>query len=208
MIGYGSVGTGPRIFLLLLLILVLAFGGLIWFDYLGIVDVKDVLSPVFSLVGLRGRTRVEQLEDPLLLDRERLEKQWEALELRAEELDNREAAVEEREAELLAMAEELDEREEALEQRENSFNERLAQYENRSRNIRTVAQDLSNMPPEQAVARLEAMDDQLVIDILRSARQLAEEQGEASLVPFWLSMMPPERAATLSRKAVLKPDQS
>jgi flagellar protein FlbB len=207
MIGYGSVGTGPRIFLLLLLILVLAFGGLIWFDYLGIVDVKDLLSPVFSLVGLRGRTQVEQLEDPLLLDRERLDKQWEALELRAEELDNREAAVEEQEAELLAMVEELEEREAALEQRENSFNERLAQYENRSRNIRTVAQDLSNMPPEQAVARLEAMDDQLVIDILRSARQLAEEQGQASLVPFWLSMMPPERAATLSRKAVLKPDQ-
>ena len=46
-----------------------------------------------------------------------------------------------------------------------------------------------------------AMDSDMdVIDILRMAEENARVAGEQSLVAFWLSLMPPERSATLVRK--------
>ena len=47
---YSSVGAGFRVVILLLLVAVLVLGGLVWFDYLGIVDAQGLLSPVFTLI--------------------------------------------------------------------------------------------------------------------------------------------------------------
>ena len=38
-------------FVLILIIIILVIGGLLWFDYLGIVRVKNVFSPVYKLMG-------------------------------------------------------------------------------------------------------------------------------------------------------------
>jgi flagellar protein FlbB len=61
------------------------------------------------------------------------------------------------------------------------------------------------MPPERAVGILAAMDDQDVIDVLTKTDELAEAGGSASIVPYWLSLMDPQRAAELSRKMVARP---
>ena len=45
-----------------------------------------------------------------------------------------------------------------------------------------------------------AMDDQDVIDVLRVTEEQAAEAGEVSLVAYWLSLMPSDRAAVLQRK--------
>ncbi len=198
---YGGMGSGARILALLLLVLVLAAGGLIWFDFLGLVEAESLLGPVRRVVGLQVITPVENAEDPLLLDRERLAKDREAVEQIRAELDKRERelkGLEERSAEI---REQLAEKEKAIQEREKSFNERLAAFENRRVNLDQNARYLVGMPPEKAVAMLLAMtNDTDVIDILRTAEEIARQEGEDSIVSYWLSLMPPERSSAIVRK--------
>jgi flagellar protein FlbB len=49
------------------------------------------------------------------------------------------------------------------------------------------------------------MDDQDVIDVFLKTDELAEAGGTMSIVPFWMSLMEPQRAADLSRKMVSRP---
>ena len=195
---YGGVGAGFRIVILILLIGVLVLGGLVWFDYLGIVDARRTLAPVFALFGAK-RMQIDA-EDPLLLEKERLAKQMEALAVRAEELASREQQLSGREQELAQKMEQVQEREKAAEEREKLFNERLKAFENRRVNLKQNAVYLVGMPPDKAVKILLAMEDQDVIDLFRVTEEQAAEAGEVSLVAYWLSLMPAERAAALKRK--------
>ena len=202
MADYSGVGAGFRIVILLLLVGVLVLGGLIWFDYLGILDARRTLAPVFSLFGAR-KPEVEA-EDPLLLEKERLAKQMEALAVRSEELATLEQQLKAREAELGQKIEQVQEREKAVEDREKLFNERAKAIENRRDNIKRNAVYLVGMPPDKAVKILLEMEDQDVIEILRITEEQAQEAGEVSLVAYWLSLMPADRAATLQRKMTRK----
>ena len=201
-----SANTGYRMIVLILLIAILGLGGLLWFDYLGLMDVRERLHPVFSFFGLATPDQVEDSGSPLLLDQARLEKLQEELDRREASLAELEATLQGREEELAQIAEALEEREETLTSREKSFNEIVKQYENKSANLRQAAQYFAGMPPESAVERLVAMDDQDVIDILRMTERLAEEAGEVSVVSYWLSLMPADRAAVLNRKMLKKPE--
>lgn len=198
MMEYSSVGAGFRIVILLLLVAVLLLGGLVWFDYLGIVDAGSLLAPVFTLI--RGEKVVVDAEDPLLLEKERMAKQLEALAIRSEELDAWEQELDSARAEINQMVEQLEEREKAVEDREKVFNERLQAFENRRVNLRRNSEYLVGMPPESAVKILLQMDDQDVIDIFRMTEEQARDAGEVSLVSYWLSLMPADRAAALQRK--------
>ena len=200
-----GIRPGPRIFVLFLLIVALVFGGLLWFDYLGIINAKDTIAPVLSLLRIRTRTPIDDVEAPELLDEQRLEKQWEALALRAEEQDRREEAVVQQEAEVQQKLESLKEMEKALEEREKSFNERTSQYDNKRANLEQSSAYLVGMPPDNAVEILRRMEDQDVINLLRTTEELAQAAGEDSIVSYWLSLMDPERAAVLQRKMVKRP---
>ncbi|WP_020612479.1 periplasmic-type flagellar collar protein FlbB [Sediminispirochaeta bajacaliforniensis] len=199
--------TGARIFVLVLLIIVLIFSGLLWFDYLGLIQVKPLFAPVLHMVGVDVPEEPPEAQnlDTLMLEKERLAKQLEALDIRDEELDRRESGLDTREAEIEQKLEVLQERENGLKEQENSFNQRLKLYENKRANLRQAAQYYVGMPPQQAVDRLLEMDDQDVIDILRTVEEIAQESGEASTVSYWLSLMPADRAAVLSRKMIVKP---
>ena len=199
---YSPVGMGFRILILLLLVVVIALGGLVWFDYLGVIDAREVLAPVLRLVR-RQQVQVDA-EDPLLLEKERLAKQIEALALRSEELSSWQAELATREAELTQKIEQLQSREEALNDQEKVFNERVEAFDNRRDNLRQNAEYLVGMPPEEAVKILLQMEDQLVIDLFRTAEEQARAEGETSLVAYWLSLMPADRAATLQRKMARK----
>ncbi|MBN1698342.1 MAG: flagellar protein FlbB [Spirochaetales bacterium] len=188
----------------MLLIILLAVGGFIWFDYLGLIDGKDVLAPVLTLFGLHGRTQILDIEDPYLLERERLKKQLEGLELLEEEFDKRAGEIKEKEAEISQMIVDLEEQEKALVERENSFNERIEAYDKRRRNLELSSDYLVGMQPDKAVKILLEMDDMDIIDIFRITEERAEEAGEVSLVAYWLSLMPRERAAELNRKMARK----
>ena len=206
-----------RVIVLIFLILILLGGGIVWFDYLNVIDAKSVLGPVYDklrgvpLVGRvlpsgAGRTQAPASEEiPINLDAERFAVQMEALELRNMELDKQEQDLQNRKGQIEQMAQELEDRQKALDERENSFNALVSDAEIKDRTVERNAINLTNMPPERAVGILAAMDDQDVIDVLRKTDQLAQAAGSSSIVPYWLSLMDPQRAAELSRKMVSRP---
>ena len=213
----GRIHILGRIIVLIFLILIIAGGGIIWFDYLNVIDAKNVLAPVYNtlrgvpLIGRivpagAGRTQAPvTAEAPLNLDDERFAVRMDALELRNLEMDKEEQDLENRKGQIEQMAQELEERQKAQDERENSFNALVQDAETKDKTVEQNAINLTNMPPERAVGILAAMDDQDVIDVLRKTDQLAQAAGTSSIVPYWLSLMDPKRAADLSRKMVSRP---
>jgi flagellar protein FlbB len=203
---YSRGGGMAKIFFLLVLIIALIVGGLAWLDFLGILDVKDQLAPITSLFGVEPRTEVQAPFSPMLLDADRLEKERESvaierrgLESRAEELDLREAEVRQKESEVA-------EREESLDEKQNSLSEAIRQYDNKVANLEQTARYMMGMPPVDAVAIMEEYDVLDLVDLLRTSERLSREAGEASLVAYWLSIMPDrQRAAEIQSLLVEKP---
>ena len=196
-------------FVLILIILILISGGLLWFDYLGIIHVKSVFSPVYKLLGKEPQTSVTSTQsDPLTanLDEDRLNKQLQAIDIRMEELDKRESDLESSEKQNAQVAAELAEREKNQEEREKTFNLTVKKYDDKEVNIEQIANNLNGMRPEAAVGILVAMDDQIVIDVLRKVEEMAAENGTMSMGSYWLSLMPSDRAAEIQRKMLSKPE--
>ncbi|MDR2718099.1 MAG: flagellar protein FlbB [Treponema sp.] len=195
-----------RVIVLLLLVAVLGAGGILWFDYLNIIDAKAVLSPLSRFIGRQERSQPKTTpEEYLNLDAERLAVRIEALNLRNMEVDTRQKDLDSRYGEIEQMAQELEERQKTLDERENSLRAQAADADSRDRNIEENARILNGMPPERAVGIMSAMDDQDVIDVLRKSEELARAAGSTSLVPYWLSLMEPQRAAELQRKMAGRP---
>jgi flagellar protein FlbB len=196
-----------RIVVLLLLIVAMAGGGLVWFDYLNLIDVKTTLAPLYRLIGREGRTQgAVQGDEFINLDAERLAVRLEALDLRSLEMERQEQTIAGRRGEVELMAQELEARQKALEDRENSFNAAVEEAETRLRNVEQNSRQLTGMPPQAAVAIIAAMNDQDAIDVLRMTDDIARREGSQSLVPYWMSLMQPERVAELQRKMTNRPE--
>lgn len=200
-------GIGKTIFLLFLIIIMI-MGSLLWFDYLGVINAKKIFSPVYKVFGLAPQSSVTATTSKPFtadLDDDRLAKRIEALDIRKQELDKRESDVSKAESENEAIAKELEERKKSQDEREKTFNNQLKKFDDRDRNIETIVTYLNSMPPATAVAELEAMADQDIIDILRKADTLAEGSKSASMSSVWLMNMKAERAAAVQRKMANKP---
>jgi flagellar protein FlbB len=188
------------------MIVAVAAGGLVWFDYLGVVDVKTALAPMYRFFGLEGRTQPPVKDDaPLNLDAERLAVLIEADELRRREAEKQAEALDVRRTELEQMAAELETRQKGLDEREQSMADSASLAERRSQNIEQNARYLTGMPPENAVAILGAMSDQDAIDAIKKTEEIARAEGAASIVSVWFQMMNAERAADLQRKMADRP---
>jgi flagellar protein FlbB len=195
-----------RVIVLLLLIAILAAGGIVWFDYLNVIDAKTLMAPALELVGLAPRTQPELPENSIIsLDAERFAVRLEALELQKLELIQREEAIAADEGEILQKAQELEDRQKMLDDRENSIIIKEQETDNRSTNIERIVRNLNGMPPERAVAILAEMNDQDAIDVLRKTEEIAASEGTTSMGPYWLSLLPPEQVAELQRKMAGKP---
>ena len=204
----GNGGLGKSIFLLIL-IAILVLGGLLLFDYLGVIHAKRVFAPVYKLFGLAPQTSVTATTSKPLtadLDEDRLAKRIEALDIRTQELDKRETDIKKIEEQNEAIAKELEERKNSQDEREKTFNNQVKKYDDRNTNIETIANYLNSMPPKTAVEELLSHDDQDIIDILRKADELAAASKTTSLSSVWLMNMPAERAATIQRKMANKPE--
>jgi flagellar protein FlbB len=198
-----------RSILLLLLVIILSVGGIIWFDFLNVIDAKTVLAPIYRFIPFvpgEGRTQPVIGPDELInLDAERLTIRLEALELRNMEMDTRQRDLDSRFGEIVQMAQELEERQNALDERENSLRAQALDAENKDRNVEQNARYLTGMPPQNAVNILAALDDQDAIDVIRKTEEIAQAEGTVSIVAFWFSLMEPARAAELQRKMAGRP---
>jgi len=198
-----------RTIVLLLLIAILSAGGIIWFDYLNVIDAKSVLAPLYERIPFApGIGRIQPKTQPeriLELNAERLEIRLEALELLNLEMDTKKRDLDNRYGEIEQMAQELEERQKALDDQENSLKRRDQDAENKDRNVEQNARYLTGMPPQAAVGIIARLDDQDAIDVLRKTEEIAQAEGTVSIVSFWFSIMDPGRAAELQRKMASRP---
>ena len=195
-----------KILALLLLILVMAAGGVFWFDHLHVIDARTVLAPVYRVFGLDARTQPRLADDEVVsIDAERIAMLMYAVDLRDAELDSRERDLDFRRIQIEQMAQELEERQRLLDDMENSLRALAADAENRSRNVEQNARYLTGMPPANAVSIISELDDQYIVDVFRMTEQIAQAEGAMSLVSVWLSMMEPARAAEIQRRMVAGP---
>lgn len=202
-----SRGVGiAQIIFLVILIIALSIGGLVWLDFLGIIDVKDRLAPVTALFGVRPRAEVEEPFSPMLLDADRLAKERQAISIERNSLQSREKDLDLREAEVSQKESELAEKERSLEERQNSLIEAVSQYDNKVANLEQTARYMMNMPPADAVAIMDEYEVRNLVDLLRTSERLSRKDGAQSLVPYWLSLMSDRnRAAEIQRMLVEKP---
>ncbi|MDR3284493.1 MAG: flagellar protein FlbB [Treponema sp.] len=200
-------GIGKIISLLLLLV-ILVLGGLVWFDYLGVINIKPQLAPLYRLLGMEAQAgAVQPSGSPFVsnLDDDRFAKRIEALEFRTEELDKRDSDLSQMEATTTQIVQELEERRISLEEQEKTFNNTVKMYDDRIVNIEQQVRYFTGMTPQNAVDIMLEMDDQDIIDILRKAGEL----GSESMAAYWLSLMAQgehaDRAAQIQRKMLGKP---
>lgn len=210
--GRNAVSRGKTVgksIILIILIIILVLLGLMWFDYIGIIQAKKIFSPVYKLLHLQPQTTVADSSPNDLaeadLDNDRFAKRLEALDIRTEELDKREADIQSGEENNAQVAQELEDQKKAQEEREKTFNSQVKMNDDRDRNIEQIVQNLNGMQPVKAVAILEEMDDQDIIDVLRRAEIDANAAGTSSMGAYWLSLMKAERAAEIQRKMANKP---
>jgi len=198
-----------RAIVLLLLIVIMSVGGIIWFDFLNVIDAKTVLAPVYRFIpfipgGGRSQPKVEP-DELINLDAERLAIRLEALDLREQEMGIQRRDLDNQYGEIAQMAQELEERQKALDERENSLRAQALYAENKDRNVEQNARYLTGMPPQNAVGIIAALDDQDAIDVLRKTEEIAQAEGTTSIVSYWFSLMDPARAAELQRKMAGRP---
>jgi flagellar protein FlbB len=197
-----------RTIVLLLLVIILSLGGIIWFDFLNVIDAKHILSPIYRHVPFvgEGRTQPRIAPDELInLDAERLAIRLEALELRDMEISLRERNLNTQFEEIGQMAQELELRQKMLEEWQITLDRGGQDAENKDRNIEQNARYLTGMPPQSAVNIIAALDDQYAIDVIRKTEEIAQAEGTNSVVSFWFSLMEPDRAAELQRKMAGRP---
>lgn len=187
----------------------MALGGLLWFDYLGVVNARSLFSPLYKAMGKEPQTSdTSTSSKPIVadLDQDRINKQLEAIEIQRQELSRREEDVAQREKLNEQIATELSNREKSQEEREKTFKQNIKKYDDKNVNIEQIAANLNGMAPQNSVSILLAMDDQVVIDVLRKVEEIAKRTGTASMGSYWLSLMPAERAAEIQRKMLSKPE--
>ena len=196
-----------RFFVMLLLVAVMAIGGLIWFDYLGLIEAKHIppISWVYGWFFADDVRSDQRIDEDIDLDAERYAMRLEHLDLRKREMEQKEREIDNINNEIEQKAQELESRQKELDDRENSLKAQVEDAENKERNIEQNARYLTGMPPDQAVARISGMEDQDIIDVFRKTEELARAEGRMSLVSVWLSRMDPARAAELLRKMALRP---
>ncbi|MEJ5274012.1 MAG: hypothetical protein WH035_07765 [Spirochaetota bacterium] len=182
-------------FLLILLIIVL-LAVVYWFNYLGLVNLPRAYSKIISRVP--GISYGKDINDPFLLEKEFFDKLKISYESQFNQLKQFENELKAKEEQANEKEKAIAELEASLKEKEENIYRKLKEYDDYKENIKKEAIQFINMPPQEAVKILNNMDILKVVDILRAMDEYFKSIGETSLVPYLVSLMPPERAAKLS----------
>ncbi|OQY40034.1 MAG: hypothetical protein B6229_02475 [Spirochaetaceae bacterium 4572_7] len=201
-----TAGMIGKSILLLLLIVILIIGGIIWFDFLGVMDKGKTLDFITTKIGLDSSAPVEDDENSIyLLDAVRLVKERDVIDRREIALKSREEAILLDEAKNKQMLEELKEKESAIDDKEKSLTDALGRYDDEQKNLETTVAYLAALPPQKAVDIMLNYPILKVVDTLRAEDEIAERDGRAANSSVWIMFMDPKRAAEVQDMMIKKP---
>ncbi|AHH08251.1 flagellar protein [Borrelia anserina] len=183
------------------LFLVIFFLGFSFFlvDLFGIYHTRDYL-PVY-IRALLFREDTESLEyTNISLDEIRMIKEKEAIYIKSQQVEKLREELKKREDSLNKLEAELNQKQKDLDLKQKVIDDIVNKYRDEDTNFAQAALYLINMPPEDAVKRLEELNDEIAISYMRKVEDMAKKEGRASIVPYWLSLMDSKKAAVLIRK--------
>lgn len=181
----------PLIFLNLILVVILLF----ILDHFGVFSWRKLLST--SKPQVNAETRI--VEDPFLLEKEELRKQWLVLTEKERLYDEKVGEIKQKDQVLEEKLKEADNQIKIAKDMQQKQQDLKKQYEDRTTNVRDLASKIGNMPPKDGVALLERMDSPLAVDVIRQMDAIARENDKKSITDYLLSIMDKEKASTLVR---------
>ncbi|HOU85802.1 MAG TPA: hypothetical protein PK158_13255 [Spirochaetota bacterium] len=187
-----QVSEKSKIIFLFLIIVFLLGVGVLWLDYMGLINLTKTAS-MFN----KEEASVLYADDdePSLMKLEELEKNKEQLKERTEDLDRREALLLEQEKSSNTDKEKIQEMRAGIELERKKLENEKNKYSGYKKNIGDLAQKIESMPPKEAVAIMINWDDPLIIDVLRQIDQNALDAGAMSVTSYLISLMPKEKAS-------------
>ena len=196
------MGQWIKVAILLLINIAIAGSTLYFLDYMRVINVLSIANQITK----RDVSAPLRVEDTLLLEKEELNKKWELLTIKELELSNQDQSI---------LASNLDlatEKTKLQDEREAFLNEQiLVDLEKQEQNtydikITDVATQISGMPPQTAAELLNLQDDLQVVDVFKKMDQIAVAAGQASTVPFLLTLIEREKAARIQTLMLVSPD--
>nr|WP_267510534.1 flagellar protein [Borreliella bavariensis] len=185
---------------MLFLIVVLFFFVLFFIDFLGMYNTKRYF-PEFVRTKFLGETSlVFDHNSNIILDEARLVKEREAIDIKNQQIEKLKEDLKFKEDSLNKLEFELKQKQKDLDLKQKVIDDIINKYNDEEANILQAAVYLMNMPPEDAVKRLEDLNPELAISYMRKIEELSKKEGRLSIVPYWLSLMDSKKAAVLIRK--------
>ena len=191
-----NISNRAKIFYLILLILFIIGFGVVWMDYIGLLDISSFAD---RFRGEPGLVTEAQDDEPSLVEREEFDKEKQQLTERVEDLDKREALVAEREKDLEAQKEKLEEVRKGLDLEKKKLTLEKGQYSGYRQNVKVLAEKIVSMPPKSSVDIMLNWEDPLIIDVLRQIDADARDAGKASITSYLMKVMAETKADRASR---------
>ncbi|AJA90114.1 flagellar protein [Borreliella chilensis] len=189
-----------RAFFLLSLIVILFFFILFFIDFLGMYNTRRYF-PEFVRTKFLGETSLGfNHNSNIILDEARLVKEREAIDIKSQQIEKLKEDLKLKEDSLNKLEFELKQKQKDLDLKQKVIDDIINKYNDEEANILQTAVYLMNMPPEDAVKRLEDLNPELAISYMRKIEEFSKKEGRASIVPYWLSLMDSKKAAVLIRK--------
>ncbi|WKC75110.1 periplasmic-type flagellar collar protein FlbB [Borreliella yangtzensis] len=189
-----------RAFFLLVLIVILFLFVLFSIDFLGMYNTKRYF-PEFVRTRFLGETSlVFDHNSNIILDETRLVKEREAIDIKNQQIEKLKEDLKLKEDSLNKLEFELKQKQKDLDLKQKVIDDIINKYNDEEANILQTAVYLMNMPPEDAVKRLEDLNPELAISYMRKIEELSKKEDRISIVPYWLSLMDAKKAAILIRK--------
>ena len=190
-----KISDKAKVLYLGVLILFLAAVGMFWLDYIGLVDMEKIISRVYRQEAPLVLTAGD--DEPSLVAKEEFEKEKDKLRERVEDLDKREALIAENEKKLEKEREKIDDMRKGLELEKKRLDDEKKKYSGYQRNVKDLAQKLSNIRPEDAVEIMVKWEEPLIVDVLRQIDADAQEAGKVSISSYLISLMPKDKAGRI-----------
>ncbi|WP_414625579.1 periplasmic-type flagellar collar protein FlbB [Borrelia duttonii] len=168
-------------------------------DLFGIYHTRDYLPKYIRTLFFKDD---EQLLDytHISLDEIRMIKEKEAIYIKSQQVEKLREELKKREDNLNKLEAELNQKQKDLDLKQKLIDDIVNKYRDEDANFAQAALYLINMPPEDAVKRIEELNDEIAISYMRKVEDIAKKEGRASIVPYWLSLMDSKKAAVLIRK--------
>ena len=196
------MGQWIKVAVLLLINIAIAGSTLYFLDYMRVINVLSIANQITK----RDISAPLRVEDTLLLEKEELNKKWELLTIKEIELSNQDLVI------LASNLSLVTEKTKLQDEREAFLNEQmLVDLEKQEQNtydikITDVATQISGMPPQTAAELLNLQDDLQVVDVFKKMEEIAVAAGQASTVPFLLTLLEREKAARIQTLMLVSPD--